>query len=94
MRGTRFNSGRMFRVTCLATLLALSPAGWVVAGQVRGTVSIDREGKPAVGARVWAAKLNFMETLQVREATVDGSGAFAIEVGPGRNRPRVRPPWR
>lgn len=79
---TRFNSGRTFRVACLATLLALSPAGWVVAGQVRGTV-IDREGKPAVGARVWAAKLSFMETLQVQEATVDGSGAFAIEVGPG-----------
>ena len=49
---------------------------------MRGTV-VDREGKPAAGAKVWVAKLGFMEPLEAREATADGSGAFAIEAGPG-----------
>ena len=78
----RSGSGRMLSLACLAALMAFSSPGWVIAGQVVGTI-IDREGKPAAGAKVWAAKLGFMELLDTREATADGSGAFAIEVGDG-----------
>ena len=44
---------------------------------------MDREGKPAAGAYVWAAKIGFMEPQEVREATADGSGAFVVEAGDG-----------
>lgn len=72
---------RSGRMVCLAALV-LSSAGSADAGRVRGTV-VDREGKPASGAKVWAGKLGFMETLDVREATADGSGAFVLEAGDG-----------
>ncbi len=78
----RSGSGRMLSIACLATLMAFSAPGSVIAGQVRGTV-IDREGKPAAGAKVRAAKLGFMERLDAREGVADDSGAFAIEVGDG-----------
>ena len=71
-----------WRMVWLASLMALSAVGLAEAGRVSGTV-VDREGKPAAGAKVWAAKLGFMETLEAREATADGSGAFAIEAGAG-----------
>jgi protocatechuate 3,4-dioxygenase beta subunit len=60
----------------------LSIPGWSEAARVRGTV-VDREGKPAAAAKVWAAKLGFLEPLEAREGTADGSGVFAIEVGSG-----------
>ncbi|SIO58624.1 Carboxypeptidase regulatory-like domain-containing protein [Singulisphaera sp. GP187] len=73
---------RAVRMVCLGALfLFLSPGG-AEAGRVRGTV-VDRAGKPAAGALVWAAKLSFLEARETQEATADGSGAFDIEVGPG-----------
>lgn len=81
--GARIGSGRAARLAWLAALVALLPAGRSEAGKVSGTV-VDREGKPAAGAKVWAAKLSFMELLETREATADGSGAFSIEAGPGQ----------
>ena len=78
----RIESWRAIRMVGLASLLALSTSGLAEAGRVSGTV-LDREGKPAPGAKVWAAKLGFMEALEAHEATTDGSGAFAIEAGPG-----------
>ena len=74
--GTR--SGRMI---CLAALILSCPIQ-AEAGRVRGTV-VDREGKPAAGAKVWAGKLGFMEPLDMREATADGAGAFVLEAGDG-----------
>ncbi|WP_406697279.1 carboxypeptidase regulatory-like domain-containing protein [Singulisphaera sp. Ch08] len=69
------------RMVCLGALLLLPP-GQVEGGLVRGTV-VDGDGKPAIGAKVWAAKLSFMETRETHEATADDKGAFAIEAGPG-----------
>lgn len=76
-------SGRTVRMVCFGIFFLLPP-GLVEAGRVRGTV-VDREGKPAAGATVWAGKLGSMEPLDTREATADGSGAFVLEeVGTGR----------
>ncbi len=78
----RIDSGRAARLVGLAALVALSVQGRAEAGRVRGTV-VDRDGKPAAGAKAWAGKLGFLEPLESREATADDSGAFAIEAGPG-----------
>jgi hypothetical protein len=69
-------------MVCLAILIALSASGRAEAGKVRGAV-VDREGKPAAGAKVWTAKFGYLEPLEAHEATADGSGAFSIEAGPG-----------
>src|SRR3954454_1271833 len=78
----RIRLGRIFGMVCLATLMAFPPAGRLTAGQVHGTVN-DREGKPAAGAEVWAAKLGFIEAREVHQTTADASGGFAIEAGSG-----------
>lgn len=78
----RSGSGTVVRMVCLATLLEFSALGRAEAGTVRGTV-VDREGKPAAGAKVWAAKFGYLEPLEAHEATADDSGAFSIEAGPG-----------
>jgi uncharacterized GH25 family protein len=71
------------RMVCFVNLMALSASGRAETGKVRGVV-VDREGKPAAGARVWVAKLGVLEEpLEAHEATADDSGAFSIEVGPG-----------
>src|SRR5947209_3309504 len=80
--GARIDSGRAIRVVWFVSLLVLSSFEGAEAGRVRGTV-VDREGKPAAGAKVWAAKLGYLEPLESREATADGSGAYGIEVGNG-----------
>src|ERR1700679_2403689 len=72
-----------FRMVCFAILMVLSASQRAEAGKVRGAV-VDREGKPAAGAKVWVAKLGFLELLESHEATADGSGGFSIEAGPGR----------
>jgi hypothetical protein len=71
-----------FRMVCFVILMAVSGSGRAEAGKVRGAV-VDREGKRAAGAKVWIAKLGFLEPLESREATTDGSGGFSIEAGPG-----------
>lgn len=50
--------------------------------RIRGTV-VDREGKPAAGAKVWVSKLGFLDTSDTRETVADAEGAFAIAAGPG-----------
>jgi Carboxypeptidase regulatory-like domain len=80
--GTRIDAGRAVRLACFAIIMAFLPLSHAEAGRVSGTV-VDREGKPAAGAKVWAAKLGFMEPDASVEATSDGSGAFAIEAGNG-----------
>ena len=81
MRG-RSVSKRVVGAGCLLALLASSWPGWAEAGIIRGTI-IDREGKPASGAKVWAAKISFLETLEVREATTDDAGVFSLEASAG-----------
>ena len=71
------------RMICLAILSGLLASQCAEAGKVRGTV-VDREGKPAAGAKVWIAKVGFLEPLEAHEVTADGRGAFSIEAGPGR----------
>lgn len=78
----RTGTGRMLALACLATLIASSSSEWVIADQIQGTV-FDREGKPAAGSKVWAAKLEFPALSDAREALADASGAFTIEVGDG-----------
>jgi Carboxypeptidase regulatory-like domain len=73
---------RAIQTVCLAILMALWASGRAEAGKVRGTV-VDREGTLAAGAKVWIAKLGFLEPLEAHEATADGSGEFSIEAGPG-----------
>jgi hypothetical protein len=63
-------------------LLTLALAAQAEAGKIRGTV-VDRDGKPAAGAKVWAAKLGFMEPLETHEAMADKMGTFLIEAEPG-----------
>ena len=60
-----------FRMVCFVILMAVSGSGRAEAGKVRGAV-VDREGKRAAGAKVWIAKLGFLEPLESREATTDG----------------------
>ena len=71
---------RGFGWVVLAVLLACPARS--EAGTIRGTV-IDRDGKPASGAKVWAAKIALSEPQETREATADASGAFAVEAGDG-----------
>ena len=78
----RIGCVRAIRMVCLAILMAISASGRAEAGKVRGTV-VDREGKPAAGAKVWIAKIGYLEPLEAHEATADGSGAFSIAAGPG-----------
>ena len=70
------------RMACLTILLAILVAGTLQAASVRGTV-VDREGKPAAGAKVWIAKLGYREPQETREATADASGSFSIAAEPG-----------
>ena len=76
--GTRSSSGRAARLLCLAMMLAIP--GRAEAGRVQGTV-VDRDGKPAAGAKVWIAGRGV--PTEVREASADDSGAFAIDAAPG-----------
>ena len=78
MGSNRYPAG--VRLASFAAFLAIP--GSAAAARLRGTV-VDREGKPAAAAKVWAAKLGYLEPLEAREAVADGSGAFAIEVSPG-----------
>ena len=71
-----------FRMVCLANLMAFSASGRAEAGKVHGTV-VDRDDKPAAGAKVWIAKIGPLQPLEAHEATADGSGGFSIEAGPG-----------
>lgn len=73
-------SGRAVLIVFLASLSAHAERS--EAGQVRGKV-IDREGKPAAGAKVWAAKLGYLEPLEVHESKADDSGVFAIDAEAG-----------
>ena len=72
--------GPAFRLVCFAAFLAIP--GWAEAARLRGTV-VDREGKPAAAAKVWAAKLGYLEPLEAHDGVADGSGQFSIGVGPG-----------
>ena len=78
----RIGLERVVRMVCVAVLIALSASDRAEAGKVRGAV-VDREGKPAGGAKVWAAKLGYLEPLEMHEVMADATGAFSIEVGPG-----------
>ena len=78
----RISTGRAAWPACLMILVALTFPGQAEAGRITGTV-VDRDGKPAGGARVWAARVSSGEPLDVREGTADGAGAFAIEAGAG-----------
>jgi hypothetical protein len=73
---------RATRIVCLAFLMALVLTRSAGAAKVRGTV-VDREGKPAATAKVWIAKLGYLEPPEVREGTADAAGAFSIEASPG-----------
>src|SRR5262249_44391467 len=78
----RSGSRRGLGIACLAAFLAVCGPRRADAARVGGKV-VDREGKPAAGAIVWIAKLGYLEPLESRETTADGSGAFDIEVGDG-----------
>lgn len=81
--GTPVGGGRAVRTACLFAVVAVANSAGAEAGRVRGTV-VDRQGKPAAGAKVWTAKLSFLEPLESQEAVADDSGAFTVEVGPGQ----------
>ncbi len=70
------------RCACIAVLAVFTLTDQAGSATLRGTV-VDREGKPAAGAKVWAAKIGFMEPLERHEATADSAGAFSIETGSG-----------
>ena len=75
--------GRATRMVFLATLIAFSTSARR-SGRPGERDGRRSRGEAGGGAKVWAAKLGFMEPLESLEATADGSGAFAIEAGPGR----------
>lgn len=79
---TRIGCVRAIQTVCLAIQMALATSGSAEAGKVRGAV-VDREGNSAAGAKVWIAKIGFLEPLEAHEATADSSGAFSIEAVPG-----------
>jgi protocatechuate 3,4-dioxygenase beta subunit len=70
------------RMVSLAILVGLLIPARAEAGKVHGTV-VDRDGKPAAGAKVWIAKIGYLEPLEAHQSTADRSGAFSIEADPG-----------
>jgi hypothetical protein len=66
----------------IAALATLSLSGRAESGTVRGEV-VDRDGKPAAGAKVWIWTYTDNRPLVMREVIADGSGKFSIETGRG-----------
>jgi hypothetical protein len=62
------------RMVSLAILVGLLIPARAEAGKVHGTV-VDRDGKPAAGAKVWIAKIGYLEPLEAHQSTADRSGA-------------------
>lgn len=80
--GNRIGCRRWIAIGILAAFLGFLRIGQAEAGRVRGTV-VDREGKPATAAKVWATKVDRREPFETHDTTADDSGAFSIDVGQG-----------
>lgn len=78
----RIVTGRLVLLLGVSLVWPLIPSTPSHAGTIRGTV-VDRDGKPAAGAKVWAAKSAFREPRQIRDATADDHGSFSVEASPG-----------
>ena len=77
----------MIRSTKIMAVLAMTLAG---AAPTRGDgptlrgVVIAEDGKPAVGARVWAFQSGNLQPFRRIEGTADPEGRFALAVDPGQ----------
>src|SRR4051812_33228693 len=68
-------------MAALAVVGAISTGAPVRGETIRGSVRAQ-DGTPAVGARVWTAKL-WTDSLDRRETVADEQGRFTLEVAPG-----------
>src|SRR5262245_38577240 len=72
---------RAMAVIAVAIAGATSTGAPVRGETIRGSVR-TQDGTPAVGARVWTAKL-WTDILDRRETVADEEGRFTLEVAPG-----------
>ena len=72
---------RAIRLVCVVIVMALWVSERAEAGKVRGTV-VDREGKSAAGAKVWIAKIGYLEPLEAHEATAEAQRGILDRCGP------------
>jgi hypothetical protein len=70
------------QVASLTILVMLFSGHRAEAGRIRGNV-VDREDKPAAGAKIQAVKLPLREPFETHETVADGPGAFTIDAGAG-----------